>query len=806
MPNMLPLSVLTLVLALPLLDAASQDEVVREMVLNAQVDAHWSDDSSTCWYRQQTAIGQYRFLRVTPGTGSQAPAFDHELMAQALAAALGMPVTANALPITDLAFPDGATVLVSAGGHWWATTPGQHLTETTHAAPPQWLEEERPTTMTGAEMTLTINNRTTTPLSLSWIGFTGEEKRYASIEPGATHRQNTFAGHVWKLASADGSSWGVVEAGGGGSDLAIDGALPQHRIDANRSPDGRWLAVIRQDNLCLEPIAGGALLVLTHDGTREDRYELPACWSPDSALVVAWRTRIGDRRTISLIESSPADQLQPKVHVIPYPKPGDRVDYHRPILCRVAERMQVTVDDSLFENPWSIHDCAWNRDGTAFSVLFNQRGHQLMRVVEIDRNGNARTLIEERARTFIDYSGKCYLKRLQARNELLWMSERDGWNHLWRYDGRTGRVINQITRGTWVVRSVERVDEQAGLIWFTAGGIIPGEDPYQLHHARIAFDGSGLTLLTRGDGTHQATWSPDRHWLIDSWSRVDAPAIHVLRNGATGEQVLELGAASIDALRATGWQMPERFSAKGRDGATDIYGVIWRPHGFDPAKRYPVVESIYAGPQSASVPKAFTSSYPQQAIADAGFVVAMIDGMGTSLRSKAFHDLCWKNLADAGLPDRILWWKAAAATRPWMDLSRVGIYGGSAGGQNAMGALLRHPEFYQVGVADCGCHDNRMDKMWWNEQWMGWPIGPHYAEQSNVTQAHRLQGRLMLIVGELDDNVDPQSTFQVAHALEQSGKEFELVVIQGQGHGAAETPYGSRKRLEFLQQNLGGAR
>ena len=197
MPNMLPLSVLTLVLALPLLDAASQDEVVREMVLNAQVDAHWSDDSSTCWYRQQTAIGQYRFLRVTPGTGSQAPAFDHELMAQALAAALGMPVTANALPITDLAFPDGATVLVSAGGHWWATTPGQHLTETTHAAPPQWLEEERPTTMTGAEMTLTINNRTTTPLSLSWIGFTGEEKRYASIEPGATHRQNTFAGHVW---------------------------------------------------------------------------------------------------------------------------------------------------------------------------------------------------------------------------------------------------------------------------------------------------------------------------------------------------------------------------------------------------------------------------------------------------------------------------------------------------------------------------------------------------------------------------------------------------------------------------------
>ena len=231
---------------------------------------------------------------------------------------------------------------------------------------------------------------------------------------------------------------------------------------------------------------------------------------------------------------------------------------------------------------------------------------------------------------------------------------------------------------------------------------------------------------------------------------------------------------------------PERFTAKARDGVTDIFGIIVRPTNFQSDRKYPVIEQIYAGPQDAFVPKAFSRLPGDYRLAELGFIVVQIDGLGTSCRSKAFHDVCYKNLVDAGFPDRILWMRAAAATRPEMDLTRVGIFGGSAGGQSALGGLLTHGDFYHVGVADCGCHDNRMDKIWWNELWMGWPVGPHYEQQSNATLAHKLQGKLLLTVGELDDNVDPASTMQVVHALIQADKDFDLLVVPGAGHGTGD--------------------
>jgi dipeptidyl aminopeptidase/acylaminoacyl peptidase len=232
--------------------------------------------------------------------------------------------------------------------------------------------------------------------------------------------------------------------------------------------------------------------------------------------------------------------------------------------------------------------------------------------------------------------------------------------------------------------------------------------------------------------------------------------------------------------------------------------VIFRPTNFDANRKYPVIEDIYAGPQSAFVPKRFSAFHRQQALAELGFVVVKIDGMGTSHRSKAFHDACWQNLGDAGFADRIPWIRAAAAKYPSLDLDRVGIFGGSAGGQNALRGLLAHGDFYRVGVADCGCHDNRMDKIWWNEQWMGWPVGPHYADSSNVTHAHRLTGKLLLIVGEADRNVDPASTMQVVDALIRADKDFDLLVMPGVGHGAAETAYGNRRRQDFFVRHLLG--
>jgi dipeptidyl aminopeptidase/acylaminoacyl peptidase len=293
-------------------------------------------------------------------------------------------------------------------------------------------------------------------------------------------------------------------------------------------------------------------------------------------------------------------------------------------------------------------------------------------------------------------------------------------------------------------------------------------------------------------------------YYVDTWSRVDLPTVSQLRRTSDLKPIMDLESGEMDELLKTGWRPPEVFTAMGRDGKTDIWGVIVRPTNFDPMKKYPVIEYIYAGPQGSFVPKTFSAQIQIQSLAELGFIVVQIDGMGTSNRSKAFHDVAWKNLGDAGFPDRILWHKAVAAKYPYYDITRVGIYGNSAGGQNSLGGMLFHPEFYKVCVSSCGCHDNRMDKIWWNEQWMGWPLGPEYAASSNVDNASKLQGKLLLIVGEMDPNVDPASTMQVVNALVKANKTFDLLVIPGGGHGFGGS-YGERKRNDFFVHHLLGA-
>jgi dipeptidyl aminopeptidase/acylaminoacyl peptidase len=572
----------------------------------------------------------------------------------------------------------------------------------------------------------------------------------------------------------------------------------------DRSPDGRWQALVRDHNVRLRDRTSGEEVALSRDGTADDAYDPAFFWSPDPKKLVALRTRKGDDRKVYLIESSPADQLQPRLHSFPYLKPGDRIPLTKPHLFDVAGRKQVPVADDLFPNPWETRFLGWDKDSARFTFFYNQRGHQVLRVLAVDADtGKVTPLIDEQSKTFIDYAGKFFLRPLHDPDEFLWMSERDGWNHLYRIDAHTGRVLNPVTHGPWVVRGVDLVDADKRQVWFRAGGIDPDQDPYYVHHCRVNFDGTGLVRLTEGDGTHTVEYSPDRRFLLDTYSRVDLPPVTELRRVADGKRVCELERADATALLETGWRPPERFVAKGRDGRTDIYGLIYRPTNFDPHRTYPVLEDIYAGPQGSFVPKAFTAFHRQQTMAELGFVVVKIDGMGTSNRSKAFHDVCWKNLADAGLPDRILWIKAAAAKYPYLDLTRVGLYGVSAGGQNALGGLLAHPDFYKAGVAACGCHDNRMDKIWWNELWMGWPVGPHYAEQSNVTNAPKLQGKLLLIVGEMDRNVDPASTMQVVNALIKANKDFELLMVPGAGHGLGGA-YGARRQQDFFVRHLLG--
>ena len=668
--------------------------------------------------------------------------------------------------------------------------------------------EPRPSGRNGVETVIHFTNRTHAPVALAWIDEQSQRKSFGTLQPGEAREQHTFEKHTWLVADARGETLGVIAATAGPIALVIDGKgrAPDHAPPRDTSPDGRWGVRFEKDEVVLRDTETDEATPLTHDGTAAQPYRGPAVWAPDGQSFVVLAVKTVEPRKVTIVEAKPAGQTQPRVHTFDYAKPGDPLPRPRPVLFRLADRQPLAIDDALFPNaftPDGALDVRWSPRSDEFTFDYNQRGHQLYRILAVNaQTGAVRTVVEETARTFIDYTHKTWRHWLDETRELLWMSERDGWCHLWLYDAATGAVKNQITRGAWVVREVVRVDEKTRQVWFLASGLRAGEDPYHQHLCRVNFDGRGFTQLTSGDANHEVAFSPDARFFTDRWSRADLAPVTALCRSEDGALVCELERADVSALLATGWTMPERFVAKGRDGKTDIHGVLIKPSHFDPAKRYPVLEEVYAGPHGAFSPKSFRPLPTGHALAELGCIVLRSDGMGTNHRGKAFHDVAWKNLQDAGFPDRIAWIKAAAATRPWMDLTRVGIWGGSAGGQNAMRALLDHHDFYQAACADCGCHDNRMDKIWWNEQWLGWPVDESYVKASNVEDAPKLRGALLLCVGELDRNVDPASTMQVSAALQKAGKPFDLLVVAGAGHGAAETPYGSRRRMEFFARHL----
>ena len=668
----------------------------------------------------------------------------------------------------------------------------------------------------GPETSIAFFNGLSKPVRMAWIDSRGKQHPYKALPPGGTFRQSTFVNHVWLVSDLGGQQIAVVSAKAVPLEVEIDAISsaveevekPKLKAGEILAPNGQWSAWVENGQLMLKDRRVDKTVQVKKDFEPALPFQGGITWAPDSSCLVVSCAVDVKKRHITLIDSSPTDQLEPKRKEITYPKAGDDLFKPMPVIVRLTPdgHSCKAVKMELFSNPFiQAHhfDIRWAPDSHGFYFDYNQRGHQLYRIIGVDAfSANARTVVEESSKTFIDHTQKTWRQWLDKSHELLWMSERDGWCHLWLYDGHLGQVKQQVTRGEWLVRKVLEVNEETREVWFMASGLRKGEDPYHQHLCRILLDGTGFKQLTEGDGQHEIEWSPNKRYFIDTWSRVDSPHVIELRRSEDRSRVCLLEEASAQALLATGWQMPERFVAKGRDGHTDIYGIIIKPSFFDPTKKYPVVEQIYAGPHSAFVPKTFGVLSKQHRIAELGFIVVQADGLGTNHRGKKFHDLCWKNLKDAGFPDRIAWMKTAGASRPWMDLTRVGIYGGSAGGQSAMRALLDHHDFYQVAMADCGCHDNRMDKIWWNEQWMGWPVDESYKRSSNVEDAAKLQGKLLLIVGELDDNVDPSSTLQVVHALQKAGKSFEFMPIIGTGHGAAETPFGSRLLMEFLVKHL----
>lgn len=570
------------------------------------------------------------------------------------------------------------------------------------------------------------------------------------------------------------------------------------------SPDGSREAYIKNSNVYVRDLKSKAEKQLSIDGTDGNYYSSWIQWSPDGSKVAVCKIRPAQKRYIYHVESSPADQRQPKLHKLEYAKPGDELRFKVPCIFDTETGQAIIPSTELFSEQYDLTYPEWNADSKGIVFDYNQRGHKIYRVLELSaETGTVRPLVEETSDKYINYT-RYFRHKLSDGRRMIWMSERDNWNHLYMYDRTQGKPSHQITRGEWYVREVLKVDENDGKIYFSANGVNPGEDPYNIRYYSIRFDGSEMTDLTPSPGNHKATFSPDMKYLVDVVSTPAEAPVATLRDGTTGEALMPLEQADITRLRANGWRAPEVFAAPGRDGKTLMWGIIQRPSHFDPSKKYPVIEYIYQGPGDQHVPKSFIPyNHWLTPMAELGFIVVMVDGMSTSFRSREFENVCYKNLKDAGLPDHMAWIKAAAAVYPEMDLERLGIYGCSAGGQESLNALLLYPDFYKAGYSACGCHDNRMDKIWWNELWMGYPVDDSYEACSNVANAHLLKRPLMLVVGELDDNVDPASTMQVANALIKANKPFELVVIPGARHTMGEA-YGDHKRYDFFVRHLMG--
>lgn len=606
---------------------------------------------------------------------------------------------------------------------------------------------------------------------------------------------------------------------------------PDHPRGARVSPDGQWSVYVKDHDLMLHRRGAGQDRRLTRDGERKNHYGtwLPhvnsmirqqtedpelwvdAKWSADSKRFVTTQIDWREALELTLVQATPADgSNRPRAFRYPYALPGDtKLAKQRPVVFEVggsgarerklrAPEIPIRYDD---DGPRFV----FSGDGSKLRYLEYGRGNTEAWLREIDvRTGKARVVWTEESDTTV-VPRELRFDFLDERGEFILSSQRDGWTHLYLHDAKSGAVKRQITRGEYVVHRLVHVDEERGMVFFTAGGKEAGRDPYLRHLYKVDLRGGEPTLLTPEPADHGVSFSPDGKYFVDNYSRADLPPVSVLRDSRDGQVVVELEQADIKDLQASGWQPPVPFRAKGRDGETDIFGIIYRPSNFDPDRKYPVIENIYSGPAGVNVPKRF-SAYRNgsQSIAELGFVVVIIDGMGTGKRSKKFQDVGARNLADGGFPDRIAVIEQLGERYPYLDVSRVGIYGFSAGGYNAARAILAHGDFYKVAVSASGNHDHRLDKADWNEKWMGYPVAENYAAQSNYAIAHQLEGKLLLAYGEVDHNVPPSASVRLVDALIQANKDFDLIILPNEAHYLEEHPYFIRRRWDYFVEHLLG--
>jgi dipeptidyl aminopeptidase/acylaminoacyl peptidase len=593
------------------------------------------------------------------------------------------------------------------------------------------------------------------------------------------------------------------------------------------SPDKRWRVLVRDYNLYLQQTASGQVRQLTTDGSAQTPYALPIPslkdmaaqgtstpvldvyveWSPDSQRFATYQMNLAGARHLSAVQSTPPDGGPPRIFDYIYPFTGDEhlATAHTVIVTAATgavTRVESPVKEMLYW--WGAPEFHWTRDSGAILQRIADRGYQAVRLYSTDAaTGRSTQLYADESDLFVDFYGHRWTYSLEA-NAAFWLSDdRAGWKQVLRVSPRGEKTA--LTSGKWTAVDIAGNDASGKAVFVVGRGREQGRDPYLRHLYRIENDGRKMTLLTSEAADHDTYVSPDGRFFVDNISTIEQPTRSVLRSTRDGAVVMELQRADISELTQRGLRLPEPFTTLAADGRTPLYGATYKPSSFDPGKRYPVVEYIYSGPHAITAPKSFKDALRVDAafsMAELGFVVVVVDGRGTSGRGRAFLDPAYKNLHAVGLDDHIAAIQSLAAKRSYMDASAVGIYGFSAGGYDVVRAMTERPDFYKVGVSASGNHDNRLDKAIWNEQWMGYPLGQHYMDNSNVTWAPKLAGKLLLAHGELDENVPPAATLRLVDALIVANKPFELLIVPNGSHWLAPLPHYNRRRFEFFLREL----
>lgn len=597
------------------------------------------------------------------------------------------------------------------------------------------------------------------------------------------------------------------------------------------SPDGRWTVRVKTDhNLYIKDNNSGKERALTHDASPSKIYAtwMPAAdvmvaqgkedvlreweeinWAPDSSRFVTYRLNMEKAHTLTLVQAVHNQGMRPKTYTYPYALPGDTdLTYAETLIFEIQDFKRIDVNAPPIPMRYDddgVH-YRWSKDSKHITYIEFSRGNDKAWLREINAlNGESRIAYTATSGAFVT-PDTCLIQYINNDRKFILSSERDGWHHLYLHDAKTGEILQQITKGEFYVRGIAGFDEKTRQLYFTANGREPEGDIYFQRLYRIGLDGSGLTLLTTEPADHNITLSTDFRYFIDKFSTAEQPTKTVLRDTRDGNIIHSILNADISKLKATGWQAPEPFTALAEDGKTVIHGIIYRPSQFDPKKSYPIIENIYAGPGRFNVPKSFDRAYrnTSQSIAELGFIVVIIDARGTGMRHSSFHHIVRHKLGGF-LGDHVAAIKQLANQYSYIDLERVGIFGFSAGGYDSARAIFLYPDFYKVAVSASGNHDHRLDKADWNEKWMGYPVGPQYQAQSNLEIAHQLQGKLLLVVGELDHNVPPAASLQLLDRLIKANKDFEFFIMPNKQHYLETDPYFIRRRWDFFVRHLLGA-